>query len=146
MLYAPIFPLIRAPARIGMGRPFAERPMRRVKKRSTSWGAPNWKVCAFSRKNGRFSGKNRGNRVRLTCCSSDSTWAKSVFTVKSAVMLGVTPHFTSTPTSNWFLRWSTRARLSSSVRPAPYGVTLMSRRPGRSSPSILAASETRWTL
>ena len=32
----------------------------------------------FSRKNSRFSGKNRLKRVRLTCCSSASTCAKSV--------------------------------------------------------------------
>jgi len=40
--------------------------------------APNWNVDAFSRKNGRFSGKSRLNRVRLICCSSTSTCAKSV--------------------------------------------------------------------
>ena len=50
-----------------------------------------------SRKNSRFSGKNRLNRVRFTCCSSTSTWAKSVFQVRSAVRFRVMPYFTSTP-------------------------------------------------
>ena len=58
--------------------PTAERPMRREKNRSICCGLPNWNVDAFSRKNGRFSGKNRSKRVRLTCSSSASTCAKSV--------------------------------------------------------------------
>ena len=53
----------------------------------------------FSRKNSRFSGKKSENRVRLICCSSASTWAKSVFTVRSATRLSVTPYFTSSPIS-----------------------------------------------
>ncbi len=56
-------------------------------------------VCAFSRKNGRFSGKNSGNRVRLICCSSASTCAKSVLTVTSSVRSARTPHLKSSPTS-----------------------------------------------
>ena len=53
----------------------------------------------FSRKKSRFSGKNRLNRVRLICCSSASTWEKSVLTVKSHVRPDVTPYFTSKPAS-----------------------------------------------
>ena len=49
----------------------------------------------FSRKNSRFSGKNRLNRVRLTCCSSASACAKSGLTVTSSVSDGVTPYFAS---------------------------------------------------
>ena len=44
---------------------------------------------AFSRKKSRFSGKNSGKRVRLICRSSTSVCAKSVFTVRLAVRLGV---------------------------------------------------------
>ncbi len=58
-----------------------------------------------SRKNSRFSGKNRLNRVRFTCCSSTSTCAKSVLTVKSAVRFWVTPYFRSTPISPWRAPW-----------------------------------------
>jgi len=36
------------------------------------------KIPRPSRKKSRFSGKNRLNRVRFTCCSSISTCAKSV--------------------------------------------------------------------
>lgn len=39
---------------------------------------PKLKIPWFSRKNSRFSGKKRLNRVRLICCSSASTCAKSV--------------------------------------------------------------------
>ncbi len=60
---------------------------------------PKAKVPWFSRKNSRFSGKKRLNRVRLICCSSASTWAKSVLYVKSAVRFRVIPYFASTPTS-----------------------------------------------
>ena len=66
---------------MSIGRPDEESPMRREKNRSIDCGWPNWNVDAFSRKNGRFSGKNRSKRVRLTCSSSASTCAKSVFTV-----------------------------------------------------------------
>jgi hypothetical protein len=41
--------------------PVADRPIRE-KNRSTCCGAPNWKTM-FSRKSGRFSGKNRSKRV-----------------------------------------------------------------------------------
>ncbi len=105
----PTLPLSRPPPRMSIGCdvPAApERPMRREKNRSTACGCPNWKVVAFSRKNGRFSGKNRSKRVRLTCSSSASTCAKSVFTVTSIVRLGVTPHFRSTPTSASRSSWS----------------------------------------
>ena len=46
--------------------------------RLTPAGRPKSKMPRLSRKNSRFSGKNKGNRVRLICCSSTSTWAKSV--------------------------------------------------------------------
>ena len=36
-------------------------------------GGPIWNAPWFSRKNSRFSGKNRLNRVRLICCASVST-------------------------------------------------------------------------
>ena len=96
-----IFPLSREPPKIGIGAPelpCPDRPMRREKNSSICCGAPNWKVDAFSRKNERFSGKNRSKRVRFTCSSSTSTCAKSVLTVKSAVRLGRTAHLASTPT------------------------------------------------
>jgi hypothetical protein len=60
---------------------------------------PNANVPWFSRKNSRFSGKNRLNRVRLICCSSASTWAKSVLTVRSALRFLVTAYLTSRPTA-----------------------------------------------
>jgi len=74
---------------------------------------PNPNSPAFSRKNSRFSGKNKLNRVRLTRCSSASTWAKSVLTVRSVVRFCVKPYFTSMPASGSTslftagrLRWS----------------------------------------
>ena len=39
---------------------------------------PKSKIPCPSRKNSRFSGKKRLNLVRLICCASASTWAKSV--------------------------------------------------------------------
>ena len=92
-------PLTRAPASIGTGLRFSSMPMRREKNSSTSRGVPNSKNPAFSRKNGRFSGKNRSNRVRLICSSSTSTCAKSVLNVASSVRLGVSPYLTSRPAS-----------------------------------------------
>jgi hypothetical protein len=74
-------------------------PMRREKNSSTDWGVPTEKVPAFSRKKGRFSGKNSRNRVRFTCWSSTSTWAKSVLTVASSVSDGLKVNFASPPTS-----------------------------------------------
>ena len=45
-----------------------------------------WKKPAFSRKKGRFSGKNTSKRWLIsTCGSSDSTWLKSGFRARSAV-------------------------------------------------------------
>ena len=58
---------------------------------------PKLKVSAPSRKKSRFSGKSRLNRVRLTCCSSSSTCAKSVLTVMSAMSVCWMPHFRSKP-------------------------------------------------
>ncbi len=60
---------------------------------------PKLNVRWFSRKNSRFSGKNKLNRVRFTCCSSASTCAKSVLMVTSAVRFCVTPYLTSSPIS-----------------------------------------------
>ena len=95
----PTRPVRRPPPRIGSGIPAAEMPMRRVKKRSTACGVPAEKTPAFSRKNGRFSGKKIGKRVRLTRWSSTSTCAKSVFAVRSSVSAGVTPYLISPPIS-----------------------------------------------
>ena len=85
MLWRPALPARRPPPTIGIGWPESERPMRRLKKRSVSTvvevkvpPVPILKKPAFSRKKSRFSGKKRLKRVRLTCCSSTSTWAKSV--------------------------------------------------------------------
>ena len=69
-----------------MACPASPMPMRRLKKRSVWPGSLNAappllvtvKAPAFSRKNGRFSGKKSWNRSRLICWSSTSTWAKSV--------------------------------------------------------------------
>ena len=52
--------------------------MRRLKNGTRLPPGPNANVPEFSRKKSRFSGKNRLNRVRLTCCWSASTCAKSV--------------------------------------------------------------------
>ena len=100
-LKSPTLPVRRPPPTIGTVRP-SSRPMRRLKKRvgaspggNTPGGAfrmaraeppnppnpatrPKSKMPWLSRKNSRFSGKNRLNRVRLICCSSTSTCAKSV--------------------------------------------------------------------
>jgi hypothetical protein len=64
---------------------------------------PKEKIPRPSRKNSRFSGSVRLKRVRLTCCSSISTCAKSVFTVRSAAKPVVTAYFASKPTSAFFL-------------------------------------------
>jgi hypothetical protein len=93
------FPEMRAPATIGICSPVLAMPMRREKKRSTSPLFPAVKRPAFSRKKGRFSGKNNEKRSRFTCWSSTSTCAKSVFTVASRVSEGVMEYFRSPPTS-----------------------------------------------
>jgi len=54
-------------------------------------------LAARFEKNSRFSGKKKGNRVRLMTCWSASTCAKSVWTVTSAVNVGVTASLASTP-------------------------------------------------
>ena len=86
-VYRPALPVSRPPARIGTGFPLFN-PIRRLKNIIGTLLAPlpaevlpplpNEKMPWPSRKNSRFSGKNRVKRVRLTCCSSSSTWAKSV--------------------------------------------------------------------
>ena len=77
-----------------IGCPMSDRPMRRLKNRSSIRSVPwlltvNWPE--FSRKKSRFSGKNSGNRVRFTCCSSTSACAKSVLTVTSSAEPGLQP-------------------------------------------------------
>ena len=117
-LKSPTLPVRRPPPRIGTVRPWS-RPIRRLKKRvgasplpkkpdapmlrraapppPAPGARPKSKMPWLSRKNSRFSGKNRLNRVRLICCSSTSTCAKSVFQVKSAVRFSVSPYLTSPP-------------------------------------------------
>ena len=103
MLCRPLLPVNRAPPMIGIGTPSSDRPMRRVKKRSTVRPnpppPPTLNMPAFSRKKSRFSGKKSAKRVRLTCSSSTSTWAKSVFTVRSRLSPDATPYLTSMPYS-----------------------------------------------
>ena len=99
----------------------------------------------FSRKNSRFSGKNRLNRVRLTCCSSASTCAKSVFTVRSAVRFWVTPYFTSMPPSPPILFEIAGVEDRSLVRSAmAYGLISMLRDPGGASSPVSAAPSETW--
>ncbi len=111
------------------------------------WTAPNEKVPWFSRKNSRFSGKKRLKRVRLTCCWSASTCAKSVLTVRSAVRFCVTPYFRSMPAS------AVRSSRSAGVAPfrAPVAVAiaygLISRfldPAGTVRPTTCAAREAMW--
>ena len=61
-------PDMRAPTSTGTGVPAALKPMRRLKNGTRFPPGPNEKTFVFSRKNSRFSGKNRLKRVRLTCC------------------------------------------------------------------------------
>ena len=98
---SPIFPVNLPPALIGTIWP-CSRPMRRLKNivgTSKVRGEVKSKLPSPSRKNSRFSGKNKLNLVRFTWRSSTSTWAKSVLYVKSAVRLFVRPSFTSSPAS-----------------------------------------------
>ncbi len=85
---------------------------------------PKSKMPRPSRKKSRFSGNCRTNRVRLTCCSSTSTCAKSVFNVTSAVRFAVSPYFVSSP--NWrsgsLITAGVRI-LSVVTRPMPYGLS-----------------------
>src|SRR6185295_1634526 len=108
-----------------------------------SFAVPNWNVPEFSRKNSRFSGKNRLNRDRFTCCSSASTWEKSVLRVKSHVRPDVTPYLTSTPTSPSYLLGKFAARFCEKL-PKEYGLILILA-PGSmpSNPSKAPARETR---
>ena len=79
------------------------RPMRRVKNgiRSVPPASPaTSNTPAPSRKNVRFSGKNSGNRVRLTWRMSASVSAKSVLTVIDALRFGVRFLKTSRPPVN----------------------------------------------
>ena len=72
----PTWPVRRPPPRIGTRVRSSPIPIRRLKNSSSSPGCPTENSPAFSRKNGRFSGKNRLNRSRLICWSSTSTCAK----------------------------------------------------------------------
>ncbi len=120
MSLRPTFPVSRAPPRIGTLPPLSERPIRRLKKRSTirlkGVAEPMLNWPAFSRKKSRFSGKKSGNRVRFTCSSSTSACAKSVLTVTSRFSPAVMPYLRSRPTSRSKSSDSTPA---SSTRLAP---------------------------
>src|SRR5688572_32039978 len=84
--HLPNLPVIRAP---NCGSP------RRREKNSVIGEA---KKSAFSRKNGRFSGKNTSKRwLTVTCGSSDSTWLKSGLMVKSSDIASRGTSFTSIP-------------------------------------------------
>src|SRR4029079_3294529 len=100
-----------------------------------------------SRKKSRFSGKNRLKRVRFTCCSSISTWAKSVLTVRSSVMLLVRPYFASMPMSLSILFDVGGDATRLVVRfETPYGFSsIMRDGGGASSPTSVAALGSRWT-
>ena len=95
----PTLPDRRPPPTIGICSPRSPSPMRRLKNTSTAPDCPTENRPAFSRKKGRFSGKNRVNRSRLICSSSTSTCAKSVWNVASSVRLGVMLYFRSAPQS-----------------------------------------------
>ena len=71
-------PVSRPPPIIGTGTPSGPTPIRRLKNISISGPKnpppdPTEKRPAFSRKNARFSGKNKLNLSKLICCSSAST-------------------------------------------------------------------------
>src|SRR6266446_8142291 len=125
---------------MGTGCPRVSMPMRRVKKRSTACGVPAEKMPAFSRKKGRFSGKNNGKRVRFVRCSSTSTCAKSVLYVRSRVKLGVTPYLISPPTSLRLFASGSTAKLRSTPVSA-YGVAVRTRRAGTRTPVSVPACE-----
>ena len=101
-------------------------------------------VPAPSRKKSRFSGKNRLKRVRFTCCSSTSTWAKSVLTVRSAVKFWVRPYLKSPPTRPSKSRSDGGTTVRSVERPLrAYGFSSMVRLPtGASRPVRVPADDT----
>ena len=106
---------------------------------------PKRNVPWFSRKNSRFSGKKRLKRVRLICCSSASTCAKSGLAVKSAVSPWVTPYLTSMPPSPP-ARFDTGGVAAALLvrSPIAYGLTSSSRDAGGASmPTRVAASDAR---
>ena len=117
--------------------------MRRLKNSSTSPGLPTVNSPAFSRKKGRFSGKNRLKRSRFTCWSSTSTCAKSVFTVPSRARLGVTVYFTSPPTSPSRVP-STGLGPDASALASAYGMTFRLRSTGTFTPESVPASDRRY--
>ena len=61
------------PPIIGTISPSLPIPILLLKKRSTSPGLPTENCPAFSKKKGLFSGKNKLNLSKFTCCSSTST-------------------------------------------------------------------------
>jgi hypothetical protein len=73
--------------------------MRREWKRRSFEPRLTSKMPLRSWKNRRCSGKKREKRVRFTCWSSASTWAKSVFAVRSRLRFRVMAYFRSPPTS-----------------------------------------------
>ena len=117
--------------------------LRRRPRNALAARAPEREHPLFSRKNSRFSGKYRLKRVRFTCCSSASTWAKSVLTVKSATRLSVSPYFTSMPAVPSRSFENGLAPPRSVVRSAmAYGLSSKRRlSSGASIPTIAAASD-----
>ncbi len=114
--HPPSFPVARAP--------ICGSPIRREKNRLIGV----WKYPAFSRKNGRFSGKNTSKRwLIVTCGSSDSTWLKSGLAVRSIVTASCATNLASMPARPsvlWSKALSSRKRAPVKV---PYGISWMLR-------------------
>ena len=127
--------------------PVADRPIRREKNRSICCGAPNWKIDAFSRKNGRFSGKNRSKRVQVHLLlvglhlREIGVDREVGGEVRPHAPLHVEPDVAVAVARGH--RW--RAVKSLFDRASTYGVSLRSRRGGRLSPFSFAADDTRNT-
>ena len=79
--------------------------------------------------------------MRLVRCSSTSTCAKSVLTVRSSVRLGVRPSLTSPPTSLRRRAWSSIAKMRSAP-PRMYGVAVATRWDGTCTSVRVPARET----
>ena len=90
MFHLPSLPVILLPSRIGTLFPFESKPIvLEWKGNGLREIPPKPNFSASSRKKARFSGKNKGNLVVLTCLSSTSVSAKSVCHVIVAVKEGV---------------------------------------------------------
>ena len=76
-----------------------DRRIGRRKSTSSSFDSETEDALPFQEEVALFREKNKSKRVRLTCCSSTSTSAKSVLYVKSKVKLRVRPYLKSTPQS-----------------------------------------------